>query len=483
MDNITIDYSILNKYSLCHRCFGRLYAKSLRTTNYERGRALKMAKAIELELNLANLYNLLNGLNELNENSNDAEEIKEIEIKKEELTLKINNIKEELKNIYKSGLIEITNMVENIEEIKETEETTNENEKKYSCPYCRDIFDKNHLNDISEKILKFTGPYEFDTFLIGTVLPKKIKELEKEIINDNPMAESIKQEFNRMMGKIIVEKTNKMVEKTNPDIVIMVNPYNKRVELQINSIFIKGRYNKLIRGIPQSHWHCRSCRGKGCEKCDWTGKQYPTSVEEIIAEPFMKVFKGKEEAFHGAGREDIDVRMLGNGRPFVLQIKEPKIRKADLKPLMEEVNKSGKVEIHNLEYGVRKDVIFFKNEAHRKTYLALVECEEEITEKEIEQLVEKLKNLTINQRTPQRVSHRRADLVRIRNVYDVSANILNKNEFELKIYCDGGLYIKELIHGDEGRTLPSVSELLNKKCICKFLDVWDVHDSENEEGQ
>ena len=44
------------------------------------------------------------------------------------------------------------------------------------------------------------------------------------------------------------------------------------------------------------------------------------------------------------------------------------------------------------------------------------------------------------------------------------------------IYCDGGLYIKELISGDDGRTKPSVSSILNKNCICKELDVLKVHD-------
>ena len=306
-----------------------------------------------------------------------------------------------------------------------------------------------------------------------------VKELEKEF--ETPYMESIKQEFNRIMGKILVEKTGKTVDKNSPDIVIMINPYNKKIKLQINSIFIKGRYRKLVRGIPQTRWPCRYCRGKGCEKCNYTGKQYPTSVEEIIAEPFMKVFKGKDEAFHGAGREDIDVRMLGNGRPFVLQIKEPKIRKADLEKLKEEVNKSGKVEILNLDYGVRKDVVFFKNEPHKKTYLAVVECEEDVYDDEILKLVEKLENLTINQRTPIRVSHRRADLVRVRKVYKACANRIDSKTFELTLYCDGGLYIKELISGDEGRTSPSVSEILNKKCICKTLDVLDVHDMENYE--
>jgi tRNA pseudouridine synthase 10 len=498
---MNIKYSILEKYPLCHRCFGRLYAKLLHTSNYERGKSLKIAKAIELESKLLILmekYELIKsetekeGQKEKEKKEMEKKEMEKKEEKKEEGNKKeitenlesveneIKNIKEQLKYIYNSGLTEI-NLMDELNDEQITNVKYNEKNRIIkNCPWCKNIFNAENLDAISEKIIKLLKNYRYETYLVGTMLPKEIKELEKELENEfkTPFMESIKQEFNRVMGKILTEKTGKIVNKTNPDIVVMVNPYNKKIKLQINPIFIKGRYRKLIRGIPQTRWPCRYCRGKGCEKCNYTGKQYPTSVEEIIAEPFMKAFKGKDEAFHGAGREDIDVRMLGNGRPFVLQIKEPKIRKVDLEKLKEEVNKSGKVEILDLDYGVRKDVVFFKNEPHKKTYLALVECDEEVSDSEILELTKKLTNLTINQRTPIRVSHRRADLVRVRKVYDVHANRVDSNKFELTLYCDGGLYIKELISGDEGRTTPSVSEILNKKCICKTLDVLEVHDVE-----
>ena len=54
-------------------------------------------------------------------------------------------------------------------------------------------------------------------------------------------------------------------------------------------------------------------------------KIYDTSLSEEIAEvlvpPFMPAGEFK---FSSGGREDIDVRMLGNGRPFVLEIVNPR---------------------------------------------------------------------------------------------------------------------------------------------------------------
>ena len=38
----------------------------------------------------------------------------------------------------------------------------------------------------------------------------------------------------------------------------------------------------------------------------------------------MPYYQPKDYKFHTGGREDIDVRMLGNGRPFVLEILDPK---------------------------------------------------------------------------------------------------------------------------------------------------------------
>ena len=50
---------------------------------------------------------------------------------------------------------------------------------------------------------------------------------------------------------------------------------------------------------------------------------YLESVEEIIAGPLLKETKGEDVALHAAGREDVDARMLGNGRPFIIEIKRP----------------------------------------------------------------------------------------------------------------------------------------------------------------
>ena len=116
------------------------------------------------------------------------------------------------------------------------------------------------------------------------------------------------------------------------------------VELDIRSHYIYGRYKKLERGIPQTKWPCRACKGRGCEKCDHTGLQYKSSVQGLIGDPLLDIFGSGEHAFHGMGREDIDVRCLGRGRPFVMEMKKPIKRDIDSNIILEAINSSATAE-------------------------------------------------------------------------------------------------------------------------------------------
>ena len=354
------------------------------------------------------------------------------------------------------------------------------------CEICHNIFkyiEEDVLDLVNEKIELLN--VEFDTFVVGCKLPKEIVEKDQQISENFDFdVEIIKREVNREIGKLLEANLEQNVDFDGEDVLVMAdfrrimkenmeNPI--KVRLQINPIFIEGRYRKLIRGIPQTKWPCTKCKGKGCEECNFTGKQYPESVEELLSETVLKHTNGYEAKFHGAGREDIDVRMLGTGRPFVLEIKEPKIRKIDLKKIEEEVAEvaKGKTEYLNLKFTERKRKAEIKVSSPDtyKVYRALVKCEDDIKEEDLE----KLQSLhIIQQRTPIRVSHRRADKIREKEVKNIEAKFIDSKTFEMIIKTEGGLYIKELISSDEGRSNPSVSEVLGTQAICAELDVIEV---------
>lgn len=339
------------------------------------------------------------------------------------------------------------------------------------CFLCDNIFER------TKEILKDLSPdFEFFTFHVGTKIPEEILKKE-EMLKDRfglDYQESIKQELNRELGKIVSTLLGKEFKREKEDVTILVHPYASKFEYIINPIFIYGRYNKLLRGIPQTKWFCRKCKGKGCVKCGNTGKMYDESVEELVSKIFLKETKGLDSSFHGAGREDIDVLMLGTGRPFVLEIKSPKIRNIDLQKLELKVNEmnQGKVKISNLIFVEKEVVEKIKSTNLKKVYMAKIDAF--LNEEEKEKLESFFLERTIYQKTPKRVLHRRADKIRIRKVYKVRT--FKENNSSLEIYCDGGLYIKELISGDEERTNPSVADLLGKKIKCISLDVVSIED-------
>ncbi|WP_297468166.1 tRNA pseudouridine(54/55) synthase Pus10 [Thermococcus sp.] len=325
------------------------------------------------------------------------------------------------------------------------------------CELCGNVFER--IPFLVERMIEASKGVEFDTFLVGSRFPNEIREKEHSLWEEFSIetAEPINREFNRELGKAFGLATGKETSR-NPDVVFIVEPYSGEVELQINPVYVYGRYRKLVRGIPQTPL-----------------PDFEDSVASIICRAFSKAFEGKC-VFKGAGREDVDVRMLGNGRPFIVEVKRPKRRKVDLEKIAEKINSSGKVEVLNLRFVSPKEAEEVLTKNHRKEYLALVFVEEGVTPEEAEEVARKLRGLEIHQRTPWRVRKARADKVRVRKIYEAEAKWLDEKHFELRLVTDGGLYIKELVSGDRGRTRPSVSDLLGKKAWCERLDVLNILD-------
>jgi len=335
------------------------------------------------------------------------------------------------------------------------------------------------IGDLAKKAIKLLEEYEYSNFLVGVELPMEAEEREDEFRAkfEVSQGESMRNEFGRLAGKKLAELNGKTVEFKKPEIVVLVDPFAEAVRLAVNPLFVSGRYKKLVRGIPQSKWFCSNCRGRGCEKCNWTGKMYAESVEELIEKPFLEATGSMKASFHASGREDIDARMLGPGRPFVVEAAVPKKRFLDLRKLEDFVNAyaKNKVEVSRLKFADKDAVRRLKTgESTQKEYRVTIEFDDKITVKDLRLLEEKLTNAMVKQQTPRRVLHRRANLTREKYIYDVNVKKLSPRKAEMKVRCQGGLYVKELVSGDEGRTTPNVSELLNNKAKPVKLDVLNV---------
>ncbi len=358
-----------------------------------------------------------------------------------------------LSNLDRGRAIRIVVAMERNEEYREHKE----------CDICGGIFSR--LEDYARYVVDLLREYEFSTFSVGSKFSDDVLEKEKEYVSrysSEEYAEPIGREFNRELGKRISQLTGKEADLANPDVTVIVDTEYDDVRLEIKPLFLYGRYRKLVRGIPQTKWP--------------SGK-YAESVEELIAKPVMELTGGEGHALHGMGREDIDVRMLGTGRPFVLEIKRPKRRTLDLEEIMRRINEyaSGKVEVTELRYATRADVRRVKEAKPRKRYRVAVQVN--ATRDEVEKALEGIVG-KVRQRTPRRVAHRRADRVRIRHVYEARLVGEDNGAYVIEILAESGTYIKELMHGDDGRTRPSLAELLGKEVEVAYLDVLEILDGE-----
>jgi len=319
---------------------------------------------------------------------------------------------------------------------------------------------------IADQIAAALKGIEFSTILIGCHFGRKTEEENLELLHN----------FRILTAKKAIEKIGCDADFENPEVNILIDFNQNLIDFHIFPVYFSGRYNKFARNIAQTKHYCRFCKGRGCRECHQTGKTTQDSVEELIAESALPEFSADAGIMHGAGREDVDVLMLGTGRTFVFEVKNPKKRKIDLKKLQNSINSKfkNKIAVSNLEFCGRELVAKIKSLPHHKIYLAKIECS---AKPDLKLLKNKLGiKFDIEQRTPERVEKRRADMVRKKDAIILEIKSLLDKELELKINASDGLYIKEFVSGDNKRTNPSISGLLGIDCICSQLDVLEILD-------
>jgi tRNA pseudouridine synthase 10 len=197
-------------------------------------------------------------------------------------------------------------------------------------------------------------------------------------------------------------------------------------------------------------------------------------VQELIGRVLLPAFRARTGKFHGAGREDVDVRMLGRGRPFVYELVAPRQLGADLDDLRRRIHElaAGRIELDALVPVARHRVAYWKEGRFDKRYRAGVHCDGAPDLVALERMLGA--PIRILQRTPERVAHRRADLARERSVTIERSARGADGRLELVLRCSHGTYVKEWISGEGGRTQPSLPDLARVPCRCDSLDVLEI---------
>jgi tRNA pseudouridine synthase 10 len=305
--------------------------------------------------------------------------------------------------------------------------------------------------------------YEFDTFLIGTILPHDIYEREDQLRARLKIRgkEGIKNQLLNELRRRLEITTKKKVDFLLPDVLISVtvgNGMEVDVAVKARTLTLAGHYIKKQRGLPQKQTKCTQCEGIGCGFCKNSGVSGDRSVEGIIAHQVMCLTKSNAPRFSWVGSEDQNSLVSGEGRPFFVRLSDPKVRVLRNNLNIDTPEISAVIEAK--PKCVPQSPIRFLT----KTKI-LVESANTIAENNLEDL--NLLNNTM-------VQFQNKNKIITKKIYSVEARKLKDNRFELTLLADGGFAIKKFVSGLQN-TSPNVSKIVGNKCESILFDISDIN--------
>ncbi|KAK7237656.1 peroxisomal N(1)-acetyl-spermine spermidine oxidase [Aureococcus anophagefferens] len=135
----------------------------------------------------------------------------------------------------------------------------------------------------------------------------------------------------------------------------------------------------------------------------------------------------------------------------------------------------GTASVEEVVAAAARDVADCDGETKTKTYACVVWCARDLTARDVATCDRR--DFDVAQKTPVRVMHSRSLAVREKRVHELSLRRLNGRFAVLTIVTSAGMYIKEFVHGDLGRTEPSLASMLGARADILQLDVLDVEDA------
>ncbi|XP_034949505.1 tRNA pseudouridine synthase Pus10 [Chelonus insularis] len=361
------------------------------------------------------------------------------------------------------------------------------NSFKYKTHYIKDAWKTDILPRVEKKISKKSTPlsnvpylmimisfsYSHDDDDCKKLLKGKISDFSRnkieQILSDNELKECL------------------LIPPPKPSTSVLID----KIYCSHGSIFIGGRYSKLSRQLSQTPWFING------------EKKMETSVQDLLSDIIVNYTKADAIKFLSSGREDVDVRTINLGRPFAIELINPKITKAlsgKLKEMVDEINASTKLIRITSEMKILSplDLKKLKEGENEKTkfYRALCIVKDESCNSLDLDSLQNIKNLEIVQKTPLRVLHRRPFTPRIRVIHAMRGRWLTSDEklkvkkrytntnvdqclldklFIIDVKTQAGTYVKEFVHGDFNRTKPSLCDVLGVEVDIVALDVTGIN--------
>jgi tRNA pseudouridine synthase 10 len=315
-------------------------------------------------------------------------------------------------------------------------------------------------SQITKEVARRIKRYQFDSLAVGVSMPEGVQDREDELRANLKLkgSETIKTHAARLIAESVASKLGKRVDKTRPDLTVVVDMGSGVVTVSSKALFLYGWYTKPP-GVSQKRELCGYCSGQGCEKCRATGYNQGPSVEGQLRIKLAKVSGSDRMKFTWMGNEDRESRVYPPGRPFVVELKSPVKRQVPMKFRVR--SKEGPVSVSKGKMLPSRPIglpaFRFKTEI---TAIAAKEVEAE----NLAEACRRFKRAVVRFDRP----HERPVQ---KMVYGVQMKKRGKTLL-INAELDGGLPVKRFVSGE--LVSPSVSEILKTEVRCRKFDIREV---------
>ena len=313
------------------------------------------------------------------------------------------------------------------------------------CFICGGFFER--IDEVAKSIQAALSEYEFENFSVGLSAPPEWVEREDLIRSEFRLQgrHNVKFDASHKLASKLLELLKKPLNRFKPDVVAVLDVVSGAVKVDARSIYMFGRYTKSRRGLPQKRPRCKICRGRGCPECEYTGKVKGLSVEQLLSNHLLKILQGTKTTFSWFGSEDDRSLVLGGGRPFYVEVHNPKKRHLPTLTLPANLGHGVKLTQLTLLDAKPEKVPSFKNKV-----LARVIFQNKPDKKVLRSLPNVIE---VHQASP---GKRKTYL---KKIYEATIRLVGNRGY-IRFICDSGLSIRRFLTGVGEPITPNLPSLL-----------------------
>ena len=327
-----------------------------------------------------------------------------------------------------------------------------------ACSVCAGLMDR--VEKMAGLVVREARRYQFETFAIGVSVPGSVQEKEDELRSNLRLkgSETIKTQAARLIAAEVIKALRKRQDRQRPDLTVLADLGAEEASTSSRPLYYYARYTKPGT-IRQKRSFCQACRGSGCGECKGTGFEQKPSVENLIRKR-ISGFSGSEKmTFTWLGSEDRESRVLPPGRPFLVEVKNPRKRKLPGK--FGARVRGGLVSVSRGRVLPSKPL---RLPAFRFRTTITAVAAARVAPDALAGLKPRFRGATVRFDRPH---NRPAD----KKVYSVSATVKGRT-LSIDAELDGGLPVKRFVSGE--LVSPSVSEVLKTEVSCRSFDICGV---------